>query len=466
MKRPGVLRGAAPIYVGLVSQLLQYGFGLLILPLALSRLQPSVVGLWYIFLTAQSLIGLLDFGFTQTFARNFAYVFAGARTLLREGVVETPAEASQPGMDRDLFAALLTASRRVYRSIALITLVVLLGVGSWYVYRVTREAGLPVPMAWSSWAVFALAMTVNVYYQWQSALLVGADRVQQNYKIQIASRAVQLVVSVVGLLLFPSLLVLVVGYVLSVIVVRWYGFVSVREIIEGAEGHESAERARALFPVLWHNTGRLGLVSLGAFLITRFSMFAVGYFLGLDVAARYAIAMQALSVVQGLSQVAFTINMPRISGARVEADAARLRHLVLRSLAFAWVLFAMGAVGLVMLGPSLLGFIHSRTTLPATSVLIVMSVVWFLEANHTNCASVIVTGNRVPFVPAALVSGVAIALGVSIAGWMGGGLMTFILIQGAVQLAYNNWKWPLLVFSELGMHPRGLLRLDGGLAQN
>jgi O-antigen/teichoic acid export membrane protein len=452
-----------PVYIGFVSQLLQYGFGLMILPLALSRLQPAVVGLWYIFLTAQSLIGLLDFGFTQTFARNFAYVFSGARSLLREGIAEPVAARRE--MDVELFAALLDASRRVYRTIALISLVALLGLGSWYVHRVTATAGLPVRMAWTSWSIFAVAMTVNVYYQWQSALLIGADQVQQNYKIQIASRAVQLIVSVAGLMVAPTLLVLVAGYVVSVIVTRWYGFISVRELVSGASGREDAGRAKALFPVLWHNTGRLGLVSLGAFLITRFSMFAVGFFLGLGVAASYAIAMQALSVVQGLSQVAFSINMPRISGARVEADLARLRHLVLRSLVFAWVLFAAGAVGLITLGPVILDLIHSHTALPATSVVAVMCVVWFLEANHTNCASVIITGNRVPFVPAALISGVAIGVGILLAGRMGGGLMAFVLVQGAVQLAYNNWKWPLLVFRELGVHPRGLLRFGNGFAQ-
>jgi hypothetical protein len=49
----------------------------------LVRLQPAEVGLWHVFVAAQSLVMLLDFGFTQTFARNFAYVFAGARTLMR-----------------------------------------------------------------------------------------------------------------------------------------------------------------------------------------------------------------------------------------------------------------------------------------------------------------------------------------------------------------------------------------------
>jgi O-antigen/teichoic acid export membrane protein len=191
------------------------------------------------------------------------------------------------------------------------------------------------------------------------------------------------------------------------------------------------------------------LVSVGAFLITRFSTFAVGYFLGLAVAGQYAIAMQAFGVIQALSQIAFSLNMPKIAAARIDADRARLRHLVVRSLGFAWAFFVVASAGLMIIGPTLLLIIHSRTHLPTVGVLALMSAVWFLESNHTNCATVIVTANTVPFVPAALVSGVAVAVGVTAAGLLGGGLLSFVLIQGVVQAAYNNWKWPLLVYQEL-----------------
>jgi O-antigen/teichoic acid export membrane protein len=446
LKRLRELLRQSPIYVGFLSQLMQYGFGLLILPVALSRLEPTVIGLWYIFVAAQSLVGLMDFGFTQTFSRNFSYVLAGARELRREGVEA----ASGDGVDHALFASLLVTAKRIYRTIALITFAVLGSVGSWYVGRVARDGGLPTSDVWIAWVVFAISLTMNVYYQWQSALLIGADRVQQNYRINIASRAAQLVLSIVGLIIHPTLIVLVLGYAASVAVTRAYGYVSVRDLTDKSSS-ASDERARALFPVLWHNASRLGLVSLGAFLITRFSTFAVGYFLGLSVAARFAIAMQALGVIQALSQVAFSINMPRIAGARVEGNRDLLRHLTLKSLAFSWFIFISASTALVVLGPALLRLMHSRTTLPATSVLVLMGIVWLLESNHTNCALVIVTGNTVPFVPAALLSGLAIAAGTTLAGRLGGGLTAFILVQGFVQAAYNNWRWPLLVFRELDL---------------
>jgi hypothetical protein len=69
LKRLRALLTRSPIYLGLLSQLMQYGVGLMILPFALSRLEPSAIGLWFIFVSAQSLVGLLDFGFTRSLPR-------------------------------------------------------------------------------------------------------------------------------------------------------------------------------------------------------------------------------------------------------------------------------------------------------------------------------------------------------------------------------------------------------------
>jgi O-antigen/teichoic acid export membrane protein len=345
--------------------------------------------------------------------------------------------------------------------VAFASFTVLASAGSWYVERITRDAPIARTDVWVSWAVFVVALILNVYFQWQSALLIGADRVQQNYRINIVSRVVQFALSVGGLLVAPTITVLAIGYVASVAVTRVYGYFSIRDLLGGTKEPRRAEPRHELFPILWHSASRLGLVSLGAFLITRYGTFAIGYFLGLPVAARFAIAMQALGVIQALSQVAFSLNMPRISAGRVVDDRATLRRLVLRSLTFAWIVFVGLSLAMIVVGPSLLAVMHSRTTLPSTSILVLMSIVMLLESNHSNCALVIVSGNTVPFVPAALLSGVAIVVGTTLAGWLGGGLVAFVLVQGFVQLAYNNWKWPLLVFRDLGIAP-GLFGKLGG----
>jgi hypothetical protein len=61
------------------------------------------------------------------------------------------------------------------------------------------------------------------------------------------------------------------------------------------------------------------------------------------------------------------------------------------------------------------------------------------------------TSNRVPYLHAMVATGMAIAVGVLIAGLAGGGLTTFLWIQVGMLLAYNAWKWPLVAGREVGL---------------
>jgi hypothetical protein len=40
------------------------------------------------------------------------------------------------------------------------------------------------------------------------------------------------------------------------------------------------------------------------------------------------------------------------------------------------------------------------------------------------------------------------------------GLLGMILVQGVVQLCYNNWKWPMVVCKELETSFRGFVSLS------
>jgi len=63
-------------------------------------------------------------------------------------------------------------------------------------------------------------------------------------------------------------------------------------------------------------------------------------------------------------------------------------------------------------------------------------------------------------VVAAVVSGVAVSL-ISLLLVHSLGVAGLILAQGAVQLAYNNWKWPREALRHLQVGPLDVLRLGG-----
>lgn len=83
-------------------------------------------------------------------------------------------------------------------------------------------------------------------------------------------------------------------------------------------------------------------------------------------------------------------------------------------------------------------------------MLAVLLVFQFLEKNHSLAATFIQADNRIPFFIPSLVSGIAVVillwLFLSQLHW---GLWALILAPGIVQLAYQNWKWPLVVIHEI-----------------
>ena len=112
-------------------------------------------------------------------------------------------------------------------------------------------------------------------------------------------------------------------------------------------------------------------------------------------------------------------------------------------------LFIFGCLTLIFLGPKLLLWISASTSLPEIEILLLYALVQFLEGNHSNFAAFISSENKVPFMNSAIISAVAIILGcLFVLEYTELGVLGPILVVGVVQLAYSNWKWPIVVFKD------------------
>jgi hypothetical protein len=84
-----------------------------------------------------------------------------------------------------------------------------------------------------------------------------------------------------------------------------------------------------------------------------------------------------------------------------------------------------------------------------------------LEQNHSLFASIIVIGNNIPFVKASLIAGFFILLGTYIIlNYWQPGVIGLIIIPGVVQVAYANWKWPLVVCRKMRISFFEFLRIS------
>lgn len=431
------------IHWGFLAQGLNVAAGILLLPLVLRYLLPEEVGLWFVFITLAGLAQLLELGFQPTIARNVAYIYAGAQKL--EGYGYIPAIGDTP-LNAELLQQLFISARKIYFGVSVAALVTLSGVGSAYLMSILPPTMSPSHVI-PAWLIFALGYVVNFYYGYFNAFLQGRGDVTEANKIVVVSRLAMVIIGSVLLvggfgltgLGFASLASSVISRMLAR---RFYwrdGLVKMPAI----KMTKGSEKNISLVPILWPNAKRLGWVFLGSFLITRANILIASSFIGLKEAGSYGLTFQILLTLVGLSGVILNLSMPRLNADQVRGRQERASVNFGRALATGWLVFFLGATALVLCGSTLLAVIGSRTHLLDTDLLLIFIVIMFLEMNHSLCANYLTTFNEVLFVRAALVSGLAIvmfsALLVIVFHLGAWGL---VISQGAVQVAYNNWKWP------------------------
>ena len=121
---------------GYLSQILNSGINLLLLPLVLNILSSEKLGIWYNFTSIGSFnFLLLDFGFSATMTRNIAYAWSGAQGILKEGFVGA---SNKDAPNVPLFIKVFNVSKIVYLIIALVAGIILLTVGTWYIFNISN----------------------------------------------------------------------------------------------------------------------------------------------------------------------------------------------------------------------------------------------------------------------------------------------------------------------------------------
>lgn len=437
----------ADVVWGYAAQSLNMGAGLMLLPVILRYLPPEDTALWFVFITLASLSQLLEFGFQPTLTRNAAYIYSGADAISADGL---PREVSHAGrVNQQLLSDLIATSRSIYRAIAALAGVVLLGGGTWYISTLLTPHQNHA-QALSGWFAFALGYVANFYFGYFGGLLQGRGDVRLASKVAVYSRGSLVLIGTISVLCGFGLL----GLGLSSLVATAIGRLLAMKYFETNE-----ERARAkefppsgtsseLVSVLWRNARRLGAVHLGAFLIQRGNILVGTSLLGLNAVASYSLTVTLMMALVNVGMVVCNVNMPYMSSLQITKDVERLKDAYATSLAAAVLVFIFGGVFLLFAGNWILAFVEAKTVLVAPAVLTVMLVAYLLELHHSVAANYITTSNSIPFVKAALLSGGAILLfAAALAPQFG--VWALVGSQALVQLSYNNWKWPLVVTQSL-----------------
>lgn len=442
---------------GFVVQLFSIFSGIIIIPLMLRLLTAEEIGLHYLMLAAGTLVSLFDFGFAPQFGRNVSYVFSGAQEIKKEGVQIIK---SQSVINYRLLSNMIQTARLFYRFLAFIVLIIMLVFGTYYMYQVTNGF-VKVENTLIIWIIFSFATFFNLNFAYYTALLTGQGLIMESKKAILYAKLVYILLAFIFLFLDTGLLGVTLAGLIMPFVQRFiaHAYFFKKELTDQLASFQiSFQEKFQLFKILGYNASKLGLVLIGAFAVTRFSLFLAGLYLTLPETAAYGLMVQLFSIINTLSGTLFGIYQPRLAALRVEDSKWGMLKDFAFSMQIFYLFFLAGAFTLVLSGTWLLTTIGSNALLPPMYVLAIYGLVVFLEGNHANFATFIITNNDIPFVPSSLVAGSVIVIGsFIILKWTTLGLIGLVLVQGITQLSYANWKWPYEVCKSFNISFRQFL---------
>lgn len=400
-------------------------------------------------MAAQGLVALCDFGFRPTFTRNFALAFSGVKEIKAEGLNLESANNNGTTNWRLLYS-LLGASKLLYLALSLMFVCVLLVGGGFYFQALPIEDFKFTLEVLIAWGTITIALGMDLYFTWVGSLLIGAGKIRHTYFGNIAGKTVYVSTAISALGYGGGLTEIAFCYMLGVLVSRLLAQWFAREFFDNKDTYKTSLYKKIDYlSIIWRTAWRAGMVALGTFLISRSNIFIVTTFLGVETTASYAVSQQILLALVAVGQLPFHIGLPQFVSARVAKDKYILSRLTKRATLFYLTFTLSGLSLLVSLSQFFLEFIESNVAFLPPNSFLLLGIVLVLEGNHSNFAHIITTSNRVPFLQPALFSGLAVVVLATFAAMAGTGLVGIIFAQGAVQLAYNNWKWPLVVIREL-----------------
>ncbi len=439
------------------SQFFNLTAGTIVLPIVLNKLSANEIGMNYLMLTIGSLVTLFDFGFAPQFGRNITYVFSGTQELKKEGL-----EIVNLGdnINYRLLATMIHTARFVYRRLSIIVLSFMITIGSAYIYFVT-DGFSNVDNSLIIWLIYCGSIFFNIYYSYYTSLLTGKGLIMEDRKASMFSRLTYVFLAATLLFLNVGLLGVALASLISPFVYRYisYYYFFSNDLRKQIDGFTISNQEKFdLFKIIWYNSKKLGLVFIGAYAVNKLGFFMAGLFLPLSEIASYGLLIQLVEIISGMSGTLFIIYQPRFSFLRVKGDNDNLIRDFAFTMNVRYVIFILGMFFLMFIGQNALMLIGSNTFLPGVWIISIYTLITLLEGNHSSYATLISTGNNIPFVLPSLITGGFIALGSYLSlQFTNLNILGLILIQGLAHLAYSNWKWPLVICREFNISFKSLI---------
>jgi O-antigen/teichoic acid export membrane protein len=429
---------------GFLAQVIQNSIALLMIPFILPVFTEDQIFFWYVLMNMLAFSNLLDFGITPTFSRNISYSIGGASEILEENHEVFEEKRSS---NFQLISEIIEVSKIYFLYAGILFFFVIAAPILGYSISINNFGQSYEYIV--SWALFCLGIFINVYFRYYDSIIQGRNNFDDFYFIRVVQNVIFLSLTVFFLLFKVSLYSLGLAFFISIIFNRVlaYRYANKEKFFEIITSYKPSSNKVIIFKKLWNNSWKLGIAAIGGFMIIRGSFFISGAFLGPDTSSSYFLSIQVLSIIQAFSLVYVTVRLPYISKLNLNHNnKSKVNEVIRDTFVISTILFVVMSIAAMQIFPLFLEHIDSNISVIQSDYMMMLVFVFLLETIHTNAAMILTTKNIVPFYKAAIFSGVAIIIvGFFAVNYVYKDLLSLVMAQLIIQLAYNNWKWPLEV---------------------
>ncbi|KIO68305.1 hypothetical protein B4065_1654 [Caldibacillus thermoamylovorans] len=431
---------------GYLGTILRLAINVILLPIVYSFLTSDELGIWAIYISVAGIVNLLDFGFTPTLSRNIAYSWSGANELKKQSVNFVNKKS---GPNIELFTNVLKVSQKIYLLISLVAVIILLSIGTVYINYVARN--FTGDYLWISWLIFILALFLNIYMGYYASFLKGVGAIYEFNKATVISKVFQILITIILLILGFGLIGVTFAYLINGFLYRFlcrryfYKYEDIGHLLKKYNFDNKYNEVKKYFSIIFHNAWREGVVSVSSYLTTQASTIMCSLFLTVSETGIYSISLQIVTVIQNVSSVLYTVYQPSMQEAYIKNNKDKSKRLMATAMLLYTILFMIGSILISTIGVYLLELIKPTSNISSLFTLI-MCIYIFLLQHHQLYASYISNTNRLPYVRAFILSGIAtIIIEYLLLKYTNIGVWSLLIGPIIVQLCYNNWKWPKFV---------------------
>lgn len=410
---------------------------LTVIPLILNLFNTEEIALWLLFASIISFSSMLDMGFYSIFSRVISYAMGGATTIdhFNTGVNrKNLGEANWPLM-REIYGVM----GYIFLILGGIAFFLLASFGSISVAKTIAFSSNQLE-SWSAWAVLVISITVTVYGRKFRTALHGMNYIALMNRWSILLNLLGILLSIIVLLVIPSLLYVVIAMQLFVVLGIPFDRYLLMKFVEGKKfsGFSSFKWDSNIFSSVWSPTWRTAIAlfaSTGTIEITGIIYAQVA---GPEKLTSYLLALRLMALITALSRAPFYSKMPRYAKLRAEAKLNELATLTKRSIKISLHVFIFGTLFVALFADKVLLLIKSNLDFVPLYLWLFMSNIFFLERHHSMHTQIFSTTNIIPFHITFTISGITnIALMLVLLPYFD--YWAFPTAFGLSNLLINNW---------------------------